>query len=73
MVKQSMPNAPRFVGSERAALLGISEGGPMCGLFAATYPERTEALVMIGSYANLKARLSTAPLSVTKHRLLASS
>src|SRR5262249_37825943 len=38
-------------GSERAALLGISEGGPMCGLFAATYPERTEALVMIGSYA----------------------
>jgi DNA-binding winged helix-turn-helix (wHTH) protein/pimeloyl-ACP methyl ester carboxylesterase len=39
------------VGSERAALLGISEGGPMCGLFAATYPERTEALVMIGSYA----------------------
>jgi pimeloyl-ACP methyl ester carboxylesterase/DNA-binding winged helix-turn-helix (wHTH) protein len=39
------------VGSKRAALLGISEGGPMCGLFAATYPERTEALVMIGSYA----------------------
>ena len=39
------------VGSERAALLGVSEGGPMCGLFAATHPERTEALVMIGSYA----------------------
>jgi pimeloyl-ACP methyl ester carboxylesterase/DNA-binding winged helix-turn-helix (wHTH) protein len=39
------------VGSERAALLGVSEGGPMCGLFAATAPERTEALVMIGSYA----------------------
>src|SRR5450759_1398903 len=38
------------VGSERAALLGISEGGPMCTLFAATYPERTSALVMIGSY-----------------------
>jgi class 3 adenylate cyclase len=28
------------VGAERAALLGISEGGPMCALFAATYPER---------------------------------
>ena len=28
------------VGSERAALLGVSEGGPMCALFAATYPER---------------------------------
>jgi pimeloyl-ACP methyl ester carboxylesterase len=37
-------------GSERAALLGISEGGPMCALFAATYPERTSALVMVGSY-----------------------
>jgi pimeloyl-ACP methyl ester carboxylesterase len=39
------------VGSERAALLGISEGGPMCALFAATYPERTSALVMLGCYA----------------------
>lgn len=39
------------VGSERAALCGVSEGGPMCGLFAATYPEKTLALVMIGTYA----------------------
>jgi pimeloyl-ACP methyl ester carboxylesterase/DNA-binding winged helix-turn-helix (wHTH) protein len=39
------------VGSKRAALLGISEGGPMCSLFAATYPEKTSALVMIGTYA----------------------
>jgi len=39
------------VGSPRAALCGISEGGPMCSLFAATYPERTAALVMIGTYA----------------------
>ncbi|MGA9770742.1 MAG: alpha/beta fold hydrolase [Blastocatellia bacterium] len=39
------------VGSRRAALLGVSEGGPMCSLFAATYPERTLALVMIGTYA----------------------
>ena len=37
--------------SERAALLGNSEGGPMCTLFAATYPERTSALIMMGSYA----------------------
>src|SRR5712691_4260747 len=42
------------VGSERAALCGYSEGGPMCGLFAATYPKRTSALIMIGSYARLK-------------------
>lgn len=39
------------VGSSKAALFGISEGGPMCALFAATYPERTSALVMSGCYA----------------------
>ena len=39
------------VGSERAVLIGVSEGGPMCSLFAATYPEKTSALVMIGTYA----------------------
>jgi pimeloyl-ACP methyl ester carboxylesterase/DNA-binding winged helix-turn-helix (wHTH) protein len=39
------------VGSERAAILGISEGGPMSALFAATYPEKTLGLIMIGSYA----------------------
>lgn len=38
-------------GSRRAALFGISEGGAMCALFAATYPERTSALVMSGCYA----------------------
>lgn len=38
-------------GSERAALLGASEGGTMCMLFAATYPERTSALVLCGAMA----------------------
>jgi class 3 adenylate cyclase len=37
--------------SDRAALFGFSEGGPMSALFAATYPERTSALVIYGSYA----------------------
>jgi pimeloyl-ACP methyl ester carboxylesterase/class 3 adenylate cyclase len=41
------------VGSERAALFGTSEGGPLCALFAATHPERTTALVMYGAYATL--------------------
>lgn len=36
-------------GSERAALLGVSEGGPMSLLFAATYPERTTALLLCGA------------------------
>jgi pimeloyl-ACP methyl ester carboxylesterase len=39
------------VGSERAALLGISEGGPMSVLFAASFPERTAALVLFGTFA----------------------
>jgi class 3 adenylate cyclase len=38
-------------GSERAALLGMSEGGTMCMLFAATYPERVSALVLWGAMA----------------------
>jgi class 3 adenylate cyclase len=39
------------VGSERAALLGVSEGAPMSILFAATYPERCWALVLEGGFA----------------------
>ena len=45
------------VNSKRAALVGYSEGGPMCSLFAATYPERTLSLIMIGSFAR---RIKTA-------------
>lgn len=41
------------VGSERAALLGVSEGGAMNLLFAATHPGRTTALVLLGAYARL--------------------
>src|SRR5512132_2077997 len=36
-------------GSEQAALFGISEGGPMSVLFAATHPERVSALVLHGA------------------------
>ncbi|HEV8194596.1 MAG TPA: alpha/beta hydrolase, partial [Ktedonobacterales bacterium] len=38
-------------GSEHAALLGVSEGAAMCALFAATYPERTSSLIMLGGFA----------------------
>ena len=37
------------VGSERSALCGISDGGAMSALFAATYPERTAALILMGA------------------------
>src|SRR5204863_1557889 len=40
-------------GSEQAALFGISEGGPMCLLFAATYPERTRSLALFGTAARI--------------------
>jgi len=40
------------VGSQGAALLGPSEGGPMSALFAATYPERTTALILYGTFAS---------------------
>jgi pimeloyl-ACP methyl ester carboxylesterase/class 3 adenylate cyclase len=38
-------------GSQKAVLFGISEGSMMCALFAATYPERTVALMTFGGYA----------------------
>ena len=38
-------------GSARAAVMGTSEGGPMSMLFAATYPQRTRALVLYGTFA----------------------
>jgi class 3 adenylate cyclase len=39
------------VGSSRATIFGHSEGGNMCILFSTTYPERTEGLILTGSYA----------------------
>jgi len=39
------------VDSEKATLLGHSEGGNMCILFAATYPEKTEGLILAGCYS----------------------
>ena len=38
---------------ERAALIGVSEGGPLNLLFAATYPDRTAAIVLINTFARI--------------------
>ena len=38
-------------GSERAVLFGIDDGGAICTLFAASYPERVSALVLFAMWA----------------------
>ncbi|HEY5816701.1 MAG TPA: adenylate/guanylate cyclase domain-containing protein [Solirubrobacterales bacterium] len=40
-------------GCERPAVFGVSEGGPMSMLFAATWPERLSSLVLYGTYAKM--------------------
>ena len=50
------------VGSGRAALLGASEGGTLSALFAATYPEQVEALIIYGSTARWTDTLSESTL-----------
>jgi pimeloyl-ACP methyl ester carboxylesterase len=42
------------VGVQRASLLGISEGGSLAALFAASHPERTQSLVLLGSFARFR-------------------
>jgi class 3 adenylate cyclase/pimeloyl-ACP methyl ester carboxylesterase len=55
-------------GSRRAALMGFSEGGPLATLFAATYPERTAALVLYGSGATFL-RADDYPWSLTHEEM----
>jgi class 3 adenylate cyclase len=52
-------------GSNRATIYGWSEGGPMCLMFSATYPERTSSLVLYGTFASMQAP----PWSVTREGL----
>ncbi len=57
-------------GSERAVLFGISEGGPMSILFAATYPERVAALLLCGTFATVpSSALSTAERDTMLQRI----
>jgi class 3 adenylate cyclase len=58
------------VGSERAALFAFWEGGPMAAVFAATYPERTSALVLFGTFAR-RIRSEDYPWHSTREELVA--
>jgi class 3 adenylate cyclase/pimeloyl-ACP methyl ester carboxylesterase len=55
-------------GSERAAIVGVSEGGPLAVLFAATYPERTTSLVLWDTFARVR-RDDDYPMGVSDHAL----
>jgi len=46
-------------GMHRAAMVGMSEGGPVAALFAATYPERCRALVLYGTFAQFSSWIPT--------------
>jgi class 3 adenylate cyclase/pimeloyl-ACP methyl ester carboxylesterase len=58
------------VGSERPSILGISEGGAMSILYAATYPERVRSLVLYGSFA-MPIRTDDHPVGITAEQLRA--
>ncbi len=47
------------VGIEKAALFGISEGGSLAALFAASHPQRSQALILYGAFAQFKAWFPT--------------
>ena len=47
------------VGIEKAALFGISEGGSLAALFAASHPQRSQALILYGAFAQFKSWFPT--------------
>jgi class 3 adenylate cyclase len=47
-------------GMRSATIVGLSESGPICSVFAATFPERVERLVLVGTFAHNPAITATA-------------
>src|SRR5271169_3686583 len=47
------------VGVERAAIMGVSEAGSLASLFAATHPERCQALILYGAFARFSSWFPT--------------
>jgi pimeloyl-ACP methyl ester carboxylesterase len=58
-------------GSDRAVVFGVSEGGPMACLFAATYPDRTIALILYGTTADYTTRSANTDWSAESDAYLA--
>jgi pimeloyl-ACP methyl ester carboxylesterase len=55
-------------GSERAVVLGVSQGGPAAIAFAAAHPERAAGLILYGAYARA-ARADDHPIGPTREVL----
>jgi pimeloyl-ACP methyl ester carboxylesterase len=51
-------------GADEAALMGVSEGAPLCALFAATYSQRTRALVPTWLCTSATPRVGGSPIKV---------
>lgn len=58
------------VGSASAAILGVSEGGPLSVLFAATHPERCRSLALVASFARMHCT-DDYPIGVSGEQILA--
>jgi pimeloyl-ACP methyl ester carboxylesterase/class 3 adenylate cyclase len=58
-------------GADRAALFGMSEGGPMSIVFAATYPERVESLALYGTLPRFTPELPDYPWGWTPEQVAA--
>jgi class 3 adenylate cyclase len=56
-------------GVDRPALVGLSEGGPMSLMFAATYPDRVRSLVLYGTAARFSQELPDFPWGLTPERV----
>ncbi len=56
-------------GVERPAMIGVSEGGPLSLMFAATYPERVRSLVLYGTAARFSQELPDFPWGFTPEQL----
>jgi class 3 adenylate cyclase/pimeloyl-ACP methyl ester carboxylesterase len=57
------------VNADRPALLGISEGGPMSVLFAATYPEHVRSMVLYGTTARFVRKPPEFPWGIPPERI----
>ena len=57
--------------AEFPALVGVSEGGPMSLVFAATYPERVRSLVLVGTTARFSQELPDRPWGFTPEQMAA--